>query len=108
MVRKNSVYTALVCFLAFNLLFNQVALNFFHNKHDAHKSYQTQSEQDQFNSHGEHCKVCALDTLFHLYVETPPEFHFYQPEDTAVSIPVLAQVIASGYPINGRAPPFSI
>jgi hypothetical protein len=107
-VRKNRVYTALVCFLACNLLFNQVALNFFHNKHDAHKSYQTQSEQDQFNSHGEHCKVCGLDTLFHLYFEASSEFHFYRPEETAASIPALAQIVAPGYPLKGRAPPLLI
>jgi hypothetical protein len=102
------VYTVLVCFLASNLLFNQVALNLFHNKHDAHKSYQTQSDQEQFHSHGEHCKVCGLDTLFHLYFEASPEFDFCRPEEAAASIPVLAQVIASSYPINGRAPPVLI
>jgi hypothetical protein len=104
-VRRNRTHTALVCFLACNLLFNQVALNFFHNKHDAHKSYQTQSDQDQFNAHGEHCKVCGLDTLFHLYFEASPEFHFDRPEEAPNSIPVLAQIIAPGYTLKGRAPP---
>jgi hypothetical protein len=104
-VRKNGAYTALVCFLACNLLFSQVAFNFFHTKHDAHQSYQTRSDQDQFHSHGEHCKVCGLDTLFHLYFEASPEFDFYLPEEAAASIPVLAQVIASGHPTKGRAPP---
>jgi hypothetical protein len=108
-VKKNRKYTAaLTCFLAFNLLFNQIALNFFHNKHDDHKSYQIQSNQAQFHSHGQHCKVCSLDTLFHLYFEASPEFHFYQTEKIAVAIPVLAKVIASDFFVKGRAPPFLI
>ena len=107
-MRKNRAYTFIVCFLACNLLFNQVALNFFHNKHDAHKSYKLQSDQAQLNSHGEHCKICGLDTLFQLYFEPAPVFHFYHPGEIVIPIPVFAQVIISDDPINGRAPPFLI
>ncbi len=108
LVEKNRPYSILVCFLAFTLLFNQVALNFFHNKHDAHKSYQVQSNQVQLHSHGDHCKVCALDTLFHLFFEASPEFNFYHPQETVVATPVLTTVIAASDFIKGRAPPFLI
>jgi hypothetical protein len=107
-VKKNRPYTALVCFLAFSLLFNQVAINFFHNRHDAHKSYQIQTDQVQFHSHGDHCKVCSLDLLFHLYFEASPEFHFYQPDETFVAVPVFTKIGATNDFVKGRAPPFFI
>lgn len=107
-MRKNRFHISVICFLSIGLLFNQVGLNFFHNKHDAHESYAVQSDQDQFHSHGEHCKVCAVDTLFHLYFEASPEFHFQQAVDGAYSSPVLAKVITSSDFTKGRAPPFSV
>jgi len=107
-VRRNKLYIVLIHLLGIGLLFNQVGLNFFHNKHDAHESYRIQNDKDQFHSHGQHCKVCSLDTLFHLYFEASPEFHFYQPEETVVAIQVLAKVIGSRDFIKGRAPPYLI
>jgi hypothetical protein len=105
-VRKLVAHSVLVSFFAITLLFNQFALNFFHNKHDAHESYRTHSERAAFHSHGEHCKVCSLDTLFHLYFEAPSAFHFYRAEETVITISVAAQVAASGDFIRDRAPPF--
>jgi hypothetical protein len=107
-VKKNKTYTALVFLLSLSLLFNQIGLNFFHDKHDAHKSYKVQSEQTQLHYHNDHCKACALDTLFHLYFDSSPEFQFYQPVKTVVAIPVLAKVIATNDFTKGRAPPFFI
>jgi hypothetical protein len=107
-VRKNKIHTALVFFLSLSLLFNQVGLNFFHDKHDAHKSYRVQSSQTQLHYHKDHCKACALDTLFHLYFDSSSEFPFSQPEKTVVAIPVSAKVIATHDFIKGRAPPFFI
>ena len=105
-VRKQGICTALVSLLAFSLLFNQVALNLFHDKHKAHESYHGQSQQAQYHNHGEHCKVCSLETLFHPYFEAPAGFHFYQSEETTVAVQVVAKVAASGNFTRGRAPPF--
>jgi hypothetical protein len=107
-VKKNRSYPFLVCFLAFNLLFNQVALNLFHNKHDAHQSYRLDGNDAQLLRHGEHCKVCALDTLFHLYFEASPEFSFHQPKESSVAFLMLAKATASHVFVKGRAPPFQI
>jgi hypothetical protein len=107
-VRKSSLHISVLCFLLVSLVFNQVALNFFHNKHDAHKSYAVRGDGSQFLPHGEHCKVCALDTLFHLYYEAVPELHLHQPRETVVAISILAKVIAPDDFIKGRAPPFSV
>jgi hypothetical protein len=104
-VRKNKVHSALICILAFNLLFNQVALNFFHDKHDAHEAYKVQSDKAQFHNHNEHCKICSIDTLFHLFFESSAEFQFQQPETIAITLPVLGQVNSSDAFIKGRAPP---
>jgi hypothetical protein len=107
-LRKRGTYTALIAFLAFNLLFNQVALNLFHNKHDAHQSYRLDGNDAQLLRHGEHCKVCALDTLFHLYFEASPEFSFHQPQESSVAFLILAKATASHVFVKGRAPPFQI
>jgi hypothetical protein len=104
-VRKNTPYIALLYFVTVSLLFNQVGINFFHNKHNAHESYQVQSDQAQYHSHGEHCKVCSIDTLFHLFFQSSLEFHFQQPETVAITLPVLGQVNSSDAFIQGRAPP---
>ena len=107
-VRRNKGHITLICLLGFSLLFNQVGLNFFHSKHDAHESYTVQSDEAQFHSHGEHCKVCALDTLFHLFFEASGEFHFQHAEEAIISFPVSGKVISSDDFIKGRAPPFSV
>lgn len=104
-VRKNNFHIALLCLLGVGLLFNQVGLNFFHDKHNAHKSYSIQNDQAQFHHHGEHCKVCATDTLFHLYIEVAPLFYLYQPERVEYSIAVITRVTPSPSFVKGRAPP---
>src|SRR5579859_3833598 len=104
-VRRNKAYIVLISLLGTGLLFNQVGLNFFHNKHDAHESYTVKNKEAQFHHHGEHCKVCASDTLFHLFFEASPEFHFRQPKEVSCTIPLSAKVITSGDFTKGRAPP---
>jgi hypothetical protein len=105
-VRKPGIHIALISFLAFSLLFNQVALNFFHDKHNAHGSYRGEGHQAHYNKHGEHCKVCSLDTLFHPYFEAPPEFYFSQSMESFFAIPVVARVAASVDFTRDRSPPF--
>lgn len=105
-VKKNSVHIALVSFLTLSLLFNQVALIFFHDKHNAHESFQLKVNGGaEFHSHNEHCRICSLDSLFHLFFQSSSEFHFQQPEVVAVALPVLGQVNSSDAFIKGRAPP---
>ena len=74
-VIKRTLNIAFVFLLASNLLFNQVGLNFFHNKHEFQ---QKQSDQTQFHKHRDQCKVCALDTLFNLFLCPSINFGFYQ------------------------------
>lgn len=71
---------ALVSLLATNLVFNQVGLYFFHDKHDAHEVLKQETNQAQFHKHGEHCNVCALDTLFNLFFEPALEINPVQPQ----------------------------
>lgn len=63
-----------IFFLGSSLLFNQVALNFFHDKHDAHEAFQAPTTKAQLVKHGEHCKICSIDTLFNLFFESPTLF----------------------------------
>jgi hypothetical protein len=107
-VKKKRIYFALIYLVSACLLFNQVGLNFFHNKHDAHESYTLQSDGTQFHHHGEHCKVCALDTLFHLFFEASPEFHFQHAGSVAYSEHAPSRVTNSRAFIKGRAPPFDV
>jgi hypothetical protein len=52
--------------LASALLFNQVGLHFFHDRHEAHEFYSaSKKDQAMFLNHGEHCQVCSLEVLFH-------------------------------------------
>jgi hypothetical protein len=54
------------------LLFGQIGAGFLHNKHDAHETVSEQHQQSNETvllSHGEHCKVCAIDWV-HQFVAT--------------------------------------
>ena len=70
-VRKRIQHIVAIIFLGSSLLFNQVALNFFHDKHDAHEAYNAPTNKAQLVKHGEHCKICGIDTLFNLFSESP-------------------------------------
>lgn len=102
---RRASYIALVCLLASNLLFNQVGLYFFHNKHDAHEVLKQETDQAQFHKHGDHCNVCALDTLFNLFFEPALELTPLQPQAThRVDYSTGVQLSSLRFSQN-RAPP---
>ncbi len=103
-MRKSKGHIVLLCLLATTLLFNQVGLNYFHDAHKAHQEV-VKSDKAQLLKHDEHCKICGLDTLFHLYFEKPAQFYSFRTINVLaiaraqelVSIPVANS--------RGRAPP---
>jgi hypothetical protein len=105
-VRKKTFHTALFCFLGLGLLFNQVGLHFFHDQHEAHEWLSAPADQAQYHTHGEHCKLCATDTLFTLFFEQSAVLTLYPYQSVLFSV--------AGYDIHstpvaysrGRAPPF--
>lgn len=107
-VRKEPSYIALVCLLAASLLFNQVGINFFHGKHDAHEVQQKQTDQAQLHKHGDHCKVCALDTLFNLFFEPSGDFGFHQSNEVWLAFYAVNAKLVGILLSQDRAPPVSI
>lgn len=56
------------------LLFNQVGLHFFHDRHDAHEYFEAaKKNQSMLLNHGEHCQVCSLEILFHVVLPVSTE-----------------------------------
>ncbi len=104
-MRQRRNHIAFVCLLAANLLFNQVGLYFFHNRHDAHEVLQQQTDDAQFHKHGDHCNVCALDTLFNLFFEPALEINRTPPQEAhLVDITTGVQLSSLRFSQN-RAPP---
>jgi hypothetical protein len=93
-------------FLALSLLFVQVGLGYFHDKHDAHERIeQAQKDQTQLHKHGEHCKICSIDLFLSLFIDNGRVFVNNPPQviascachDAVQSIPLRF--------FEGRAPP---
>jgi hypothetical protein len=88
------------------LLFNQVGLNFFHDRHDAHEFHVAiQKDQTVLLNHGEHCKVCSVEVLFNIVLPVSVELNFPVDNPTFVEqvFPEPVVVFTSFQP--GRAPP---
>lgn len=103
-VKRSKRHIVLLCFLGTTLLFNQVGLNFFHDEHNAHQVV-AKSEKAQLLKHDEHCKICGIETLFHLYYEEPAQFQGVQ----TITVPGAARVLELvSIPVTNsrdRAPP---
>ncbi|HWA33890.1 MAG TPA: hypothetical protein VG737_07160, partial [Cyclobacteriaceae bacterium] len=72
--------------------------------HDAH-TYLVKRNETQLHNHGDHCRLCASDVLFHLYFEPSAEISFYRPQEPVVAIQALTTIIALDDFTRGRAPP---
>jgi hypothetical protein len=73
-VRKKPGHISLWILLGAALLFNQVGLNFFHDRHDAHEYFSAdQKNHTILLSHGEHCQACSLEVLFHVVLPVSTE-----------------------------------
>ena len=104
---KKAINIIFPCLLIANLLFSQVALNFFHSKDSEQHEDLTLSHTDGsiVHQHSEHCKVCALDTLFHFLKN--PETHFVVPplrDVRSFTLKVEVKIIHVSFS-QGRAPP---
>lgn len=104
-MRQRRNHIVFVCLLAANLLFNQVGLYFFHNRHDAHEVLKQQTDEAQFHKHGEHCNVCALDTLFNLFFEPALEINPAQSQESYQVDYTTGVQLASQRFSQNRAPP---
>ncbi|MEJ0033546.1 MAG: hypothetical protein WDO15_25835 [Bacteroidota bacterium] len=105
-MKKRRLYTAAWIVLTSALLFNQVGLHFFHDKHDAHEFFEaTQKNKTLLLNHGEHCQVCSLEVLFNVVlpvnVELPQQFFVSEFFQKAYPESIFVFVAHS----DGRAPP---
>jgi hypothetical protein len=106
-VKNKGLHTVAWIILGVALLFNQVGLNFFHDRHEAHEFFSaTKKNQTILLNHGEHCQVCSLEVLFNVVLPVSTEI----PQALAVSEfseKVFPQpVIVFTALAQGRAPPF--
>jgi hypothetical protein len=88
------------------LLFNQVGLNFFHDRHDAHEFFSAaQQSKTILLNHGEHCQACSLEVLFNIVLPVTTEI----PQPVTISEftePLCPQpVVVFTALAQGRAPP---
>jgi hypothetical protein len=92
-VKKRGLHIVVFVVLSSALLFNQVGLNFFHDRHEAHEYFAaSQKNQSMLLNHGEHCQVCSLEVLFNVVLP--------------VSTGIPTQVFISGY--NQEPAPASV
>lgn len=74
MVKKQKLHIAIWVLLSSALLFNQVGLNFFHDRHEAHEYFAaSKKNQSMLLNHGEHCQVCSLEVLFNVVLPVSTE-----------------------------------
>jgi hypothetical protein len=106
-VQKKALNIVFPGLLIANLLFSQVALNFFHSKDsEQHEAFNLSHACGSLvHQHSEHCKVCALDTLFH-FLKNPETDLIVPPlRDVRIfSLKVEVEVIRVSFS-QGRAPP---
>jgi hypothetical protein len=105
-VRKSKRHIITIIFLGAALLFNQVGLNFFHDRHDAHEYFEAaKKNQTMLLHHGEHCQVCSLEVLFNVVlpvsVELPQPVAVSEFAEKTLPQPVIVFTALS----QGRAPP---
>lgn len=105
-VKKKRIHTIAWIVLGGALLFNQVGLNFFHDRHEAHEFYAANKQHKaMLLSHGEHCQVCSLEVLFNVVLpvttDIPTQFFAVEFSEQLSPEPVF---IFFGR-AHGRAPP---
>ena len=106
-MKKSSAHIVAFLILAVGLLFNQVGLNFLHNAHDAHKHLaEGAKEVPSVQEHGDHCKICGLDVLFNLFLETPPSLERHPTPENFLSVAKAEVRLCTLSLAQGRAPPF--
>lgn len=66
--------------LAASLLFNQAGINFLHDTHDAHQTILADPSEDILLPHGEHCRVCSIDVVCHLFIALQQDFDAVVPQ----------------------------
>ncbi len=106
-MQKNALNIVFPCLLIANLLFGQVALNFFHSKDsEQHEDFNlSHADGSRVHQHSEHCKVCALDTLFHFLKNPETDFLVPPLRDVRIfSLKVEVDIIHVSFS-QGRAPP---
>ena len=105
-MKKRRLYTAAWIVLTSALLFNQVGLNFFHDKHDAHEFFEaTQKNKTLLLNHGEHCQVCSLEVLFNVVLPVNTELPQYVFARDLFQRVYPEPVFAFVALCDGRAPP---
>lgn len=103
---KNPLYYIIFhVVLAGLLLFNQVGLNFIHDRHDAHENQIKQSASAELHKHNNHCKVCSLETLFNLSLPPAEEFHFSNFQQTLLANTSCEEITLTLSHSRDRAPP---
>lgn len=88
------------------LLFNQVGLNFFHDRHEAHEFFAAARKgQTMLLKHGEHCQVCSLEVLFNVVLPDSTEVPtpFFVEEFNEKNFPAIGFIFSER--ATGRAPP---
>jgi hypothetical protein len=99
-------------FLIGALAFAQVAVNFFHNNHDAHQvksiTEPLKGGTSGLQKHGEHCKVCAIDFFNNAFITSSFQI-FDHPvlliHEAQFSFSIARIIISYS---QGRAPPTSV
>jgi hypothetical protein len=102
-VRKTKSHIVGACILIAGLLFSQVVINLFHDRHDFHESISTKAESIQ--THNEHCKVCSIDVLINLELIQSTEFRDSDHCTIANSFSPNFENFAFIALSEGRAPP---
>jgi hypothetical protein len=105
-MNKTMFHSIIAAMLVSALVFGQVGAGFLHNKHDAHEVViDLNSDHPVLLSHGEHCKVCAVDWVSQFVVEVfdfdvvKPAYDFLPPADVATPRDFILVLKSS------RAPP---
>jgi len=69
-MKRSTFHIFLASTLIAALIFGQVGAGFLHNKHDAHEAViDLDNGAPVLLSHGEHCKVCAIDWVHQFLVQ---------------------------------------
>jgi hypothetical protein len=106
-LRKKALHIAFPFILIANLLFSQVAINLLHDAHDFHQPVTELQKKGAatVQTHGEHCKVCGLEAMFHLFHQQQDKLQIRTCNNLEKSIDIVAD-LSSVHPfVNGRAPP---
>lgn len=73
-MQKRLFHIASSIFLIANLLFAQVAVNFFHRNHDVHENKSItvplKAGEASVQKHDEHCQICSVDFFNHAFIST--------------------------------------